>query len=108
MASTQYWPLDEQSPPASAPCTYITVTVGTLSSCVYPASAGACPVSTSSWLAVPASAAAVPGTLTFKTAAYGTVPAEAVGLHVSVPWLIEATAGGFTASLSHPSGYVLL
>ena len=98
-SSNAFWPLDEGAQPTSPPCTYIAVTVQAGSVCVYPVATGACPsVPPSNWLSMSSSIPTALPALKFTTAASGTVPTTAVGLHVSVPWIV--TDG---AAASHPS-----
>ena len=112
-ASNAFWPLNDNPAPSAPACSYLTVTVGSgaTGDCIYPTLDVACPSSglVNNWLA-PLSAA-VPvalGSLTFTTATVGTVPAAGVGLHVSVPYSITDSNGGFSATLLHTQGYVLL
>ncbi len=108
-ASNAFWPLDEKAQPASPPCTYIAMTLQAGSVCVYPVATGACPtVPSSNWLSMSSPISTSLPTLTFTTATSGSVPAAAVGLHVSVPWVITDGAAGFSSQLTHNSGYVLL
>ncbi len=108
-ASNAFWPLDERAQPASPACTYIAVTVLAGTQCAYPLAVGACPaVPPSNWLSMSASIPVALPVLTFTTATSGAVPAAAVGLHVSVPWAITDDANGFSSTLTHNSGYVLL
>ncbi len=107
--SNVFWPLDEDSQPGSPPCTYIAMTLQAGSVCVYPIATGACPaVPASNWLSMSSSIPTALPALKFTTATSGTVPAAAVGLHVSVPWVITDGANGFSSQLTHDSGYVLL
>jgi len=77
--------------------------------CIYPIATGACPaVPPSNWLSVSSSIATSLPALKFTTATSGVVPAAAVGLHVSVPWIITDGANGWSSQLIHNSGYVLL
>lgn len=108
-ASNAFWPLDEKAQPASPPCTYIAMTLQAGSVCVYPVATGACPtVPPSNWLSMSSPISTTLPVLTFTTAASGSVPAAAVGLHVSVPWAITDSANGFSSQLNHNLGYVLL
>lgn len=107
--SNSFWPLDEGAQPASAPCSYIAMTLQAGSVCVYPVATGACPaVPASNWLSMSSAIPAALPSLKFTTATTGAVPAAAVGLHVSVPWVIGDSAGAFSSQLTHNAGYVLL
>jgi len=107
--SNAFWPLDEKAQPASPACTYIVMTVQVGSVCVYPLATGVCPaVPASSWLSMSSSLSIALPALKFTTATTGSVPAAAVGLHVSVPWVITDGANGFSSQLTHNAGYVLL
>jgi len=108
-ASNSFWPLDELARPASPACTYLALTVQAGAVCIYPIATGACPpVPPSNWPSMSASISTALPALRFTTASSGSVPATAVGLHVSVPWTIADGAGGFSSQLLHNSGYVLL
>ena len=107
--SNAFWPLDEEAQPGSPPCTYIAMTLQVGSVCVYPIATGACPaVPPSNWLSMSSSIPIALPALKFTTATSGSVPAAAVGLHVSVPWVITDGANGLSSQLTHNSGYVLL
>ena len=114
-ASNAYWPLVPAPAPTAPACSYIAMTIQAgAATCIYPVAGAACPatVPVTNWLS-PVSATipvALP-TLTFTTATTlggVTPPTTGVGLHVSVPLSITISAGGFSATLLHPIGYVLL
>ena len=107
--SNAFWPLDEKAQPASPACTYIAMTLQAGAVCIYPIATGACPaVPPSNWLSMNSTIATSLPALKFNTATSGVVPAAAVGLHVSVPWVITDGANGWSSQLTHNLGYVLL
>ncbi len=110
--SNSFWPLDQPVTPAT-PCDELGITVqsgtGTGATCLVPASAGACPATPAGPGIAVSTALPLPlQPLTFTVDTVATVPAEAVGLHVSVGWALRASFGLFSAELDHAQGYVLL
>lgn len=107
--ASQYWPLDEPMTAESPACTYLMITVSNGTSCLWPYATTTCVTSsTTARSDTVAPTAFSSGTLAMNTYVVGTVPAAGTNLHVSVPWTISATSGGFTATLLHASGYTLL
>ncbi len=117
-ASNAYWPLVATTAPSAAACTYMTLTIqagsGGGATCVYPVASAACPATAppTNWLSpVTATVPVSLPTLTFATTTTlgaTTPPTAGVGLHVSVPLSITDSGGGFTTTLVHNVGYVLL
>ena len=110
--SNSFWPLDQQVTPAT-PCDMVGVTVqsgtGVAATCLVPAGGGPCPPAPAGpGMAVRATVPVPLQPLTFTVDTVTTVPAAAVGLHVSVGWALRAAFGTFSAELDHAQGYVLL
>jgi hypothetical protein len=111
--SNAFWPLNDSAAPTAPACSYLILTIGSgaTGKCIYPSLNVACPASglVTSWLSpVNAVIPTTLGSLTFTTATVGSIPATGVGMHVSVPLSITDSNGGFSATLVHDVGYVLL
>jgi len=117
-ASDAYWPLSDTALPTSPACSYIALSIqsgsGAGATCLYPAASVGCAASVpiTSWFSpVTATIPATLPTLTFTTSTTlgaTSPPSSGVGLHVSVPMAITESAGEFSATLAHNTGYVLL
>ncbi len=117
LSPVSYWPLQDTTASPACPLIYVTLqtTVGSTTTCIAPAAAGACATPTSAVLANtiatrsmtgPASGAPVTFTVTMKV---GSTPAAGVaGLHVLLPLIFYEANSTFSAQLSYPSGVVIL
>ncbi len=117
LSPTAYWPLDDSS--TSLACTRVLVevqtTVGTTTTCVYPAAAGACPTTppTSAPLSsLGTSTMAAPGgsglSLLVKMILSASSPAGVLGLHVLPGLDLAVTRSSWSAGLAYPSASVEL